>query len=62
MGRIADNRSKVTLARPNTASVRSTIPEHVARQLGLGAGDTLVWELDKDADGWLVTVRKAAGG
>ncbi len=38
--------TKVTVARPNTNSLRTTIPEGVAKVIGLKAGDTLKWKIE----------------
>ena len=35
--------SKVTLARPNSPSLRTTIPEGVAKMIELNTGDSLKW-------------------
>ena len=36
---------KVTLARPNSPSLRTTIPEGIAKMIGLNAGDSLRWDV-----------------
>lgn len=59
MGRPAENHSRVTRARPETVSVRTTIPAHVARKLKLEAGDTLEWDLDKEGAVWFARIAKA---
>ena len=37
--------SKVTYARPNSSSLRTTIPEGVAKMIELNAGDLLKWDI-----------------
>jgi antitoxin component of MazEF toxin-antitoxin module len=39
--------SKVTLARPNSPSLRTTIPEGVAKMIELNTGDSLKWDIAK---------------
>ena len=50
--------TKVSTARPGSASVRTTIPAHVAVQLGLEAGSELSWKLDKVRGRWMASVSK----
>ena len=38
-------KTKVTIARPNSPSLRTTIPEGVAKLIDLGIGDELVWKV-----------------
>ncbi len=35
--------SKLTVARPNSTSLRATVPEAIVQLLDLKAGDELVW-------------------
>ena len=52
--------STVGLARPETKSLRATIPEGIVAYLGLQAGDKLDWTMDNAENGErIVTVRKA---
>ena len=62
MPRTPTNESKAVAARATTVSVRTTIPAHITQQLGVEAGDTLVWELDKVRGRWMATITKKAGG
>ena len=39
-------KSKVTIARPNSPSLRTTIPEGLAKLIDLGAGDELLWKVN----------------
>ena len=58
MGRLKTGESKVVVAQTASQSLRTTIPVHVVGQLGLDAGDVLLWSMDKDGDGWFGTIRK----
>lgn len=40
---MADFSSKVTIARPKSQSLRTTIPEAVAKLMELKAGSELIW-------------------
>jgi hypothetical protein len=42
---VAEFISKVTYARPNSPSLRTTIPEGVAKMIELDAGDSLRWNI-----------------
>lgn len=59
MGRMKSNETRVAAAHSSTVSVRTTIPSHIAERLGLEAGDTLTWEIDKDGKSWFVRIRKS---
>ena len=39
-------------------SLRTTVPIHVARQLGLEPGSRVKWDIDKAKGEWLATVKK----
>lgn len=58
MPKLKTGESAVAVANSISASVRTTIPMYVVRQLGLDAGDVLLWSMDKDGDGWFGTIRK----
>jgi bifunctional DNA-binding transcriptional regulator/antitoxin component of YhaV-PrlF toxin-antitoxin module len=52
--------STVGLARPETKSLRATIPEGIVAYLNLQAGDKLEWVMENDKTGErIVVVRKA---
>jgi hypothetical protein len=38
--------SKVTIARPNSTSLRTTIPEGVAKMIDLTGKDSLLWKVN----------------
>lgn len=52
-------KSKTSIARPKSKSLRATIPEGIAVFLGLTAGDTLEWQMTDTPNGRTATVRKA---
>ena len=60
MGRLASRQTKVTKAKPETTSVRTTIPAHIVDKLGLDAGDTLDWDIDKIDGRWVAVLSKDA--
>ena len=59
MVKIGSNQSKVSAARPESISVRTTIPTFIAKKMGLDVGNTLEWDLDKTDGEWIATIRKA---
>ena len=58
MARMAENQTKVTSAKPETISVRTTIPNFVAKTVGIRSGDTLDWSIDKKGKTWEITIKK----
>jgi hypothetical protein len=42
---VAEFITKVTTARPNSPSLRTTIPEGIAKMIELNAGDELLWKI-----------------
>jgi len=58
MSRLETNQSRVTRAKPDTISVRTTIPSNIAKKLGLADGDTLEWDTDKQNGTWIATAVK----
>ena len=58
MARMDSSRSKVSAARPESISMRTTIPTFIAKQMRLKVGDILEWELDKTNNIWITTIRK----
>ena len=59
MARMNSNQSKVAAARPESISMRTTIPTFLAKKMNLDVGDTLNWDLDKIDGEWVMTIRKA---
>ena len=58
MARMESNRSKISAARPESISMRTTIPAFIAKQMRLNVGDTLDWDMDKVDNEWIVKIRK----
>ena len=50
--------SKATTARPNTKSLRATIPEGVVAFLNLQSGDSLEWFMEIEKNERVVKVKK----
>jgi hypothetical protein len=55
---MAEFSSKVTVARPNSPSLRTTIPEAVVKMMELKAGDEVKWTVNLKAKGVEVSVSK----
>lgn len=55
---VAHFSSKVTVARPNSPSLRTTIPEAVVKMMELKAGDEISWSIRPLAKGIEVTLSK----
>ena len=51
-------KSKTSIARPNSKSLRATIPEGIADFLQIQPGDTLEWCMDTSGNERAATVRK----
>ena len=58
MARIKEGQTAVSIARAATVSLRTTIPAHITKQLGLSAKDRLDWDLDKVDGEWVATIHK----
>jgi hypothetical protein len=39
-------KTRVTIARPNSSSLRTTIPEGIVKLIDLGPGDELLWKVN----------------
>ncbi len=52
------NETIIALAVSRSESVRTTIPKHIARKLGLEPSVHVVWDLDKVDGEWMATMRK----
>lgn len=46
MNYVGDFISKVTIARPNSGSLRTTIPEGIVKMIDLTANDSLLWKVN----------------
>ena len=51
--------SKTAVARPDSKSLRATVPEGIVAVLGLASGDTLDWKMEFRNNERIVEVRKA---
>ena len=60
MSRLKGNLTVATLAHSSSESLRTTIPTHVTKQLGLVCRDRLDWRIDKVGDEWVVVVRRVS--
>lgn len=58
MGRSKGDETTMSLAVSHSESLRTTVPAYVARKLGIGPKDRVVWDLDKVDSGWIATIRK----
>jgi hypothetical protein len=52
-------KSKTSIARPKSKSLRATVPEGIAVFLGLNPGDTLEWQMTDINGERVAAVRKA---
>jgi len=52
-------KSKTSIARPKSKSLRATIPEGIAEFLNLQSGDTLEWTMEIIQDERVATVKKS---
>ena len=50
--------TKVSLARPNSLSLRTTIPEGIAKMIELNAGDSLRWDVKIKEKNLQITLTK----
>ena len=60
MSRMKGDLTVATPAHSSAESLRTTIPAHVVRQLGLVGRDHLDWRIDKVGDEWVVVVRRVS--
>ena len=52
------NRSKVSAARPESISIRTTMPVFIAKQMDLSVGNVLDWKIGKIDNIWMVTITR----
>ncbi|MFY3742223.1 MAG: hypothetical protein HMLIMOIP_002687 [Candidatus Nitrosomirales archaeon] len=55
---MAEFGSKVTIARPKSPSLRTTIPEAVVKMMDLKSGDEIVWHVRPTSRGVEVSLSK----
>ena len=58
MTRLETNLTHAAVARPNSGSIRTTIPVNITKQPKIGVGDTLAWEIDKVGGKWVAKFTK----
>ena len=58
MVRLENSETILTLAVSKSNSLRTTIPIHITKKLGLGKGDHVEWDIDKNNDGWIAIIKK----
>ena len=59
MSRMEGNETVMSLAVSHSDSLRTTVPIHIIRKLGLGKGDHVEWDIDKTSDGkWIAVIKK----
>ncbi len=51
-------RTRATLAKKGTKSIRTIIPIKITELLEINDGDTVLWEVDKDKTEWIVKIKK----
>ena len=59
MARMKEGHTSATAAHSSSESLRTTIPAHVTKKLGIARMDVLVWDIDKVDGEWTATIRKA---
>ena len=58
MGKLETNETVLHLAVSRSNSLRTTIPLHIAKKLGLSQGDHLEWDIDKVNNSWIMIIKK----
>ena len=48
----------VSSAKPDSISLRTTIPVFVAEQMGLKKGDHIDWKVDKKGKKWIAIIKQ----
>jgi len=51
-------KSKLTIARPKSTSLRTTVPEGVVQLIDLKAGDELIWTVTANKGAVVITLSK----
>ena len=49
--------TRLNPAKKEGKTLRATVPAKIVEALQLNKGDSLLWELDKQGDSWVVTVK-----
>lgn len=58
MPRLENSETVLTLAVSNSNSLRTTVPIHIAKKLGLEKGDHVEWDIDKVNNRWIAIIQK----
>ncbi len=58
MARLENSETILTLAVSNSQSLRTTVPIHIAKKLGLEKGDHVEWDIDKVNSQWIAKIIK----
>ena len=58
MARLENSETVLSLAVSNSNSLRTTVPIHITKKLGLEKGDRVEWDLDKIKNKWIATISK----
>lgn len=58
MGKLKGMVTAVSLARPASDSLKTTIPVMIANQMDLSPKDHLAWKIDKVDGGWVAIIAK----
>ena len=62
MARLSGSETIISSAKPESRSLRTTIPVFVVEQVGFKDGDRLIWRVDKDGKEWMAIIRKKHDG
>lgn len=58
MSRLKNNETVMTLAVSSSDSLRTTVPIHIVKKLGLENGDRVQWDIDKKDNKWFAVIIK----
>ena len=58
MARMKNNETVMTLAVSSSDSLRTTVPIHIVKKLGLENGDRVQWDIDKKDNKWFAVIVK----
>ena len=53
-----NNETVMTLAVSSSDSLRTTVPIHIVKKLGLENGDRVQWDIDKKDNKWFAVIVK----
>lgn len=58
MARLENNETVLSLAVSKSNSLRTTVPIHITKKLGLTKGDHIEWDIDKEDNVWMAKIIK----